>query len=95
MKKAQLNKKRRRAKGCPKSQPGELCEEVTADSGSIDSKFDAGIVTHLRVVVSLIEGLAVRREQIIAMLEKLRRQRRILQENQHDYLLRWLREHPP
>lgn len=58
-------------------------------------EFDAGIVEHVRVVTSLIEGFDVSREEVLAMLEKTVRQRRIARERRLDYVLRWLAEHFP
>jgi hypothetical protein len=58
-------------------------------------RFEAGIVEHVRVVTSLIEGVEVSREEVLAMLERAVRQRRIGRERRIDYVLRWLEEHPP
>ena len=58
-------------------------------------RLDAEIVEHVRVVTSLIEGVEVSREEVLAMLERAVRQRRIGRERRIDYVLRWLEEHPP
>jgi hypothetical protein len=89
-KKARLNGKRRRP-GDPASEPGR----ASATTGSGGTEFDAGIVEHVRVVTSLIEGFAVSREDVLGMLERGVRQRSIIRERRIDYILRWLAEHPP
>lgn len=58
-------------------------------------ELDAGIVEHVRVVSSLIEGFEVSREEVLAMLERTVRQRRIARERRLDYVLRWLADHFP
>ncbi|MFH0916622.1 MAG: hypothetical protein V1912_09280 [bacterium] len=85
MKKARLNARRRRA-GDSEVEPEEASEEI---------EFDPGIVTHIVMVTSLIEGFAVSRTQVIAMLRRTVRQHSIFRESRHDYLVRWLTEHPP
>jgi hypothetical protein len=60
-----------------------------------ETEFDAEIVEHVQLVTSLIEGFEVSREEVVAMLSKTVRQRRIVREKHLDYVLRWLVEHPP
>ncbi len=83
MKKARLNARRPRA---GELEPEEASEEI---------EFDSAIVTHIVMVTSLIEGFAVSRTQVIAMLRQMVRQHSIFRESRHDYLVRWLTEHPP
>jgi hypothetical protein len=87
MKKAQLNARRRQA-GDPELEPEEAIE-------SDEIEFDPEIVTHIVMVTSLIEGFAVSRRQVVAMLRQMVRQHSIFRESRRDYLVRWLREHPP
>ncbi len=90
-KKRQLNSKRRQ----PIEDRGSDPTQLGAGTGLDESEFDAGIVEHVRVVTSLIEGFDVSREEVVAMLQKTVRQRRIVREKHLDYVLRWLVEHPP
>jgi len=57
--------------------------------------FEAGMVEHIRVVTSLIEGFEVSREDVIEMLERTMRQRRMSKERQIDQDVRWLNTQPP
>lgn len=75
-------------------EPAPAAEAVIAVD-ACETEFDAGIVDHVRLVVSLIEGFPVPREEVVAMLREARRQRRMFRERRIDYVLRWLGEHPP
>ncbi len=90
MKKARLNARRRQA-GDPEFEPEEASEEIEPD----EIEFDTEIVTHIVMVTSLIEGFAVGRRQVVAMLRQMVRQHSIFRESRHDYLVRWLTNHPP
>lgn len=57
--------------------------------------FNATIVTYVRTVVSLIEGRAVSREEIVRMLVRVVRQHRMARERRRDYVVRYLNERPP
>jgi len=57
--------------------------------------FSAGIVGHVRMVVSLIEGVAVSREEVLSMLERVVRQHSILKGGRRAYVLDGLAEHSP
>ena len=93
-KKAQLNKRRREAsRGDRLVVAQRPAMPAVAESDAIE--FDAAIVAHVRVVVSLVERREVSREEVVAMLERTVRQRRIVRERRVDYVLRWLAEHPP
>lgn len=92
-KKAQLNSRRREGSARDPAAESERPAPPAAESGAIE--FDAAIVAHVRVVVSLIEGFVVSREEVVAMLERTVRQHRIVRERRIDYVLRWLAEHPP
>jgi len=57
-----------------------------------------GIVTYIRMVISLLEGRHVHRVEILEMLARTRRQHSFAREKRIDYVLRRLREepeHPP
>ena len=90
MKKKGLNGKRRRAvdagTGAEIKTPGPAPDKVG---------FDAGIVEHVRVVTSLIEGFEVSREEVLEMLGRTVRQHSIGRERRIDYVVRWLAEHFP
>jgi hypothetical protein len=91
--KAALNRERNRRKDEVALLPvREEDERTVATDGPV---LDAGIVDHVRVVVSLIEGFPVSREEVVAMLREVWRQRRMVRERRIDYVLRWLGEHPP
>ncbi len=93
-KKAQLNSRRRGGSGGgPPAGEDRPAPSAAAESDAIE--FDAAIVAHVRVVVSLVEGREVSRDEVVAMLEQTVRQHRIVRERRIDYLLRWLAEHPP
>jgi len=53
------------------------------------------IVEHVRVVVSLIEGRPVSREEILQMLAKILRQQGMGRQRKTDQAVRWLHENPP
>lgn len=92
-KKAGLNRNRkRRAEVDPES---KAAEERSASALPEVIELNPGIVEHVRVVTSLIEGFAVSRQEVVAMLEKAVRQRSMVGERRVDYVLRWLAEHPP
>jgi hypothetical protein len=60
-----------------------------------DVEFDAGMVTHVRIVTRLIEGRPVSRDEIIEMLKRILRQHSIWRERRIDYVLRSLKEDRP
>jgi hypothetical protein len=60
-----------------------------------DSQFDAGMVTYVQLVTSLIEGRQVSRDEILQMLRRVMRQHRLNTERRIDYSLRHLKENPP
>ena len=101
VKKARLNGKRRQAGG-PRNEPQVVSArtrpdeiQLLAETGAGETRFPAGIVEHVRVVTSLIEGVEVSREEVVTMLEKVVRQRRFVRERRRDYVLHWLAEHSP
>ncbi len=90
MKKKRLNGKRRSAVDAGTGGKLRMPEPAPDKVG-----FDAGIVEHVRVVTSLIEGFEVSREEVLEMLARTVRQHRIGRERRIDYVLRWLAEHSP
>lgn len=53
------------------------------------------MVEHVRLVSSLIEERRVSREEILAMLTRVLRQRSMPRLRKIDHTLAWLNEHPP
>jgi hypothetical protein len=49
-------------------------------------------VSYIRVVISLLEGRRIDREEILEMLARAKRQRSFAREKRIDYVLRQLRE---
>ena len=92
-KKAQLNRRRREGLGGNPRVGEKGPATPAAESDAIE--FDAAIVAHVRVVVSLVERCEVSREEVVAMLERTVRQRRIGRQGRRAYILGWLAEHPP
>lgn len=87
------NEERNRRKDAGDLPPLREEEDRTVEAG--DPVLDAGIVGHVRVVVSLVEGFAVTQGEVVAMLREVWRQRRMVRGRRVDYVLRWLGEHPP
>ena len=59
------------------------------------SGFDAGMVSYLQMVTSLIEGRKVIRDEILEMLARGVRQHSIGRRKRMDYVVWYLNEHPP
>jgi hypothetical protein len=70
-------------------------EEAGTSNANEDIRFDAGIVTYVQVVTSLIEGRRVSRDEILHMLRRVMRQHRLVPERRIDYCLRQLKKNPP
>ena len=83
-KKQQLNQ-RRRASGLGQAP----VEEVSA------AAWPEPLVEHVRVVVSLIEGRRVSRQEILEMLAKVLRQQGMGRRRKIDHAVAWLHENPP
>ena len=58
------------------------------------SEFAPGIVSYIRMAISILEGRQVHREEILEMLARTRRQHSFAREKRIDYVLRRLREEP-
>jgi hypothetical protein len=94
-KKARLNGRRRKAGASQREPAVESAGAEAEETEPEEIEFDPEIVEHVVVVTSLIEGFAVSREAVLAMLAKTLRQRSILGERRLDYFLGWLAEHFP
>jgi len=70
-------------------------EDETERAQSEETGLDAGVVEHVRVVTSLIEGRRVGRDEILEMLRRVMRQHSFAPERRVDYALRTLKEEPP
>jgi hypothetical protein len=53
------------------------------------------IVEHVRMVVSLIEGRRVRRDEVVGMLKRISRQHSLTRRRRFDYLVQQLNKGPP
>lgn len=58
-------------------------------------RWHPAMVEHVRMVASLIEGRRVNRRQVLAMLERVLRQRTICRRRKIDQTVAWLNEQPP
>jgi hypothetical protein len=78
---------------CGAPSPIERGPSVGSPPGESDpSEFDPGIVSYIRVVISVLEGRPVQREEILEMLARAKRQHSFAREKRLDYVLRRLRE---
>jgi len=75
-------------------EPGPGAGAYAVPAGPERVEFDPGIVSYIRVVISLLEGRQVYREEILEMLARTRRQRSFAREKRVDYVLRRLAEEP-
>jgi hypothetical protein len=53
------------------------------------------MVEHVRMVVSLIEGRRVSREEVLEMLARVVRQHSMVRMRRIDHAVGWLNENPP
>lgn len=65
---------------------------VVLDESSLTS---SPVMPYLRMMVSLIEGVAFTCEELLALLRRALRQRSIARRKRRDYVLSFLRQHPP
>lgn len=86
---------RRPEESQPPAELGPKESEVTPERRPGAVHFSAGIVAHVRMVVSLIECFAVSREEVLSMLERVVRQHSILKGGRRAYVLDGLAEHSP
>ena len=73
-------------KDAEKNAPGE-------DTG--EGEFNPGMVEHVRMVTSLIEGWRVSWEETLGMLEKALRQHSLGRRERIDYIVLWLNKNSP
>jgi hypothetical protein len=86
--KQRQNSKRRKVGGREKEEPAPSPEAVPGP-------WPEPLVEYVRVVVSLIEGREVRREEILEMLAKVLRQQGMGRRRKIDHAVAWLNENPP
>ena len=79
----------------PKPDSAKEPEERSASPEVDDIEFDAGMVEHVRVVTSLIEGWRVSRDEVLQMLRRTVRQHSMSREKRIDYIVRFMEEKPP
>jgi hypothetical protein len=75
-------------------EPGPGVGANAVPAGPERAEFDPGIVSYIRVVISLLEGRQVHREEIRQMLTRTIGQRSFAREKRVDYVLRTVREEP-
>jgi len=89
-KKQRLNQRRRALVG------GKApVQEDEAPSRALPGPWPEPVVEHVRMVVSLIEGRPVSREEILEMLAKVLRQQGTARRRKIDHAVSWLHENPP
>ena len=89
-KKRDLNQRRRRPIA-----PNPPKEESETPIQAVAGPWPKPVVEHVRVVVSLIEGRQVSREEILEMLAKVLRQQGTARRRKIDHAVSWLHENPP
>jgi hypothetical protein len=75
--------------------PAVPAAEEAAAAAPGETGVDTTVVEHVRVVLSLVEGFPVSREEVLEVLGRTSRQRRMWQESRTDYVVRRLAGHPP
>ena len=70
-------------------------QEAQAPREAVAAPWPKPVVEHVRVVVSLIEGRPVSREEILEMLKKVLRQQGSDRRRKIDHAVSWLHENPP
>lgn len=110
-KKIQNDKRRRKPAGAqddpgaapssPASRPQQPAQRQNGGEGlsllgrSEGPEFEAGLLAYLRMVVSLIEGRRVSREEIVNMLARAVRQHSMARRRRIDYVVEYVRGNPP
>jgi hypothetical protein len=61
----------------------------------VRSLFDAPILSYLRMIVGLIEGIRPAREELADQLHRAMRQHSIAYRSRRDYVLGFVSRHPP
>ena len=74
-------------------EPGKASGEGGPEEA--EPEFDEGMVDHIQMMTSLIEEREVSREEIIEMIQRVMRQHSFGGEKRIEYILRYLKEHPP
>jgi hypothetical protein len=81
--------------GQEKQETSPTPEEAGTSMSNEEMQFDAGMVTYVQLVTSLIESRQVSRDEILQMLRRVMRQRSLDTDRRIDYRLRHLNEKPP
>lgn len=90
------HKERKQLQNGKRRKAGAEQKEEQAPSGeAVPGPWPEPLVEHVRVVVSLIEGRRVSREEIGEMLGKVLRQQGMGRRRKIDHAVAWLNENPP
>ena len=90
------HKDRKQFQNSKRRKTGLAEKEEHAHSGqAVPGPWSEPLVEHVRVVVSLIEGRSVSREEIREMLAKVLRQQGMCRRSKIDQAVAWLNENPP
>jgi hypothetical protein len=90
------HKERKQRQNSKRRKAGLEEKEEQAPSGeAVPEPWSEPLVEHVRVVVSLIEGRRVSREEILEMLAKVLRQQGMGRRRKIDHAVAWLNENPP
>ena len=77
--------------GAPEAEASKQHSEATQDGAG----FDGDMLCYLRMLLSLIEGRKVTRDEIVQLLNANLRQHSMARRTSGDYLLWYLNENPP
>jgi len=81
-----------RSPGESEAVPTLTLDGITLDESTISS---SGMLPHLRMLVALIEGVRLDRQQLVDCLLRALRQHSIVRRRRVDYVLAFLNQHPP
>jgi hypothetical protein len=74
---------------------GKAEVEMKEEKHGLVEEWNRPIVDHVRMVVSLIEGRRVSRDEVVRMLKRISRQRSLTRRRKVDYIVRQLNRGPP
>lgn len=75
--------------------PAPVGHTDESSGGAEGDEFDEGIIEHVQLLASLIDGEDLSRQETIDVLKRVMRQRSIAKESALDYALRQLKQKPP